>query len=262
MYQFSKNHLKAFIYSKPKLLERNVVSGKYAKTLADEFDDVDRAILSRELYTHYDVIALIRIDTSIQTKCAAILAWGGIQMNHFRALPKGNDAGWLDVCQQIHNGTLTRKQAFEELQNLRSYGKLIGMGCAFYTKLIYFLQFSKKGQRPAGYIMDQWASESINLLFETKEPIVKVDTTKTIKWAKKDGVKTKIAISSTVSDLNNADDYENFCNRMDQLRHHEDLKMTRSEVDRAIMGNEGKDKNCWRTYVIKQREIRLRHNGN
>lgn len=262
MSQFSKNHLKAFINSKPKLLERNVIGGKYIKTLADEFDGVDRNNLSEELYSHDDVIILVRRPTSIQTKCAAILAWGGIRMDNFRVLPKGKDAGWLDVCQKTYDGTLTRKQAFEELQNLRSDNNLKGMGCAFYTKLIYFLQFSEKGQKPAGYIMDQWASESINLLFEIKEPIVKVDTTKISRWTKKSGTKTKLSISSTVSDLNNADDYENFCNRMDQLRHHQDLKMTRAEVDRAIMGNEGKDKNCWRTYVIKQREIRLRQNGN
>ena len=114
--------------------------------------------------------------------------------------------------------------------------------------------------------MDQWASESINLLVESTTPIVKLDTIRTSKWTKPSHPQRSIEVSSIVSDLNTPDDYENFCLAMDELRNLEAVNLTRPQIDRAVMGNTKKVEGSWRKYVVAQRDLRegiaVNENGN
>ncbi len=142
------------------------------------------------------------------------------------------------------------------MKELRDGKDLKGLGCAFFTKLIYFLQFSEKAQKPEGYIMDRWASESINVL--TDKNIVKLDSSWSTKWTSGDKGKPKFSTSSIVSDKNDASNYEKFCMAMDKLAVRAAVcsknPLTRPELDRGVMGGSEDKKNCWRKYLLAYRK--------
>lgn len=252
---FQTEHLEAFRASEPRKLDRNVTGGKIPRTFAEKFPDADFAILPDETITHDEVVALVQGNHTTITVCAAILAWGGMRYDNRDSLLKSTGS-WVNECEKIRDGTYSRAEAFTALKKLRDRKDLKGLGCAFFTKLIYFLQFSEKAQKPAGYIMDQWASESINVLIG--ENIVKLDSSWSTKWTSGDNGKPKFSTSSIVSDKNDASNYEEFCSAMDQLSVHAaagpENPLTRPELDRGVMGGSEDKKICWREYLLAYRK--------
>ena len=92
----------------------------------------------------------------------AILSWGGMNREHGKSLFQNKE--WLELFEKIRSNKITtREEAYALFTALRKSKKLKGMGPAYFTKLICFVNPNLKG-----FIMDPWTSKSINLLFENK----------------------------------------------------------------------------------------------
>ena len=97
------------------------------------------------------------------------------------------------------------------------------MTAAYFTKLIFFCP-----RQHDGYIMDQWTSKSVNLIFDEKI----VDLSK----------------AGFVTDTNNADKYERFCRCIEELG--EAAGWEPEETELRIF-SEGRGRGAWRNYVIE-----------
>lgn len=93
-----------------------------------------------------------------------------------------------------------------------------------------------------GYIMDQWTSLSVNLLFSrSAHPIVDLTT------AKFKGRRT-----DTVSDRNSADDYEAFCLCIDELAENLGIQGP-AKAEEWIFSKGGRHPAPWRSHVLANR---------
>lgn len=259
MREFEQDHLKAFKASQPLKLNRNERGGKTARKFAVGFLAADPKALEDSTVSHDEVVGHVRSKANIDTVCAAILAWGGMHYASRSSLINQGNTDWLSVCEDIRKGKLSRTKAFGLLKKLRDDGKLTGLGCAFFTKLIYFLQFSGVAQKPGGYIMDQWASETVNLL--TGDVVVKLDTTFKWKWTIINGVPKAPIVNSVVSDLNDVENYRSFCDYMDKLAIEAvdpgQAPLTRAQLDRGVMSAPKGEENSWRSHIETNRVGRI-----
>jgi hypothetical protein len=115
-----------------------------------------------------------------------------------------------------------------------------GMRPAYFTKLIFFLM--PMGM-PRGYIMDQWTSSSVNLLFVEK--IVKTAVQRT--YLKSGSVK----ISESVLDKNTEFEYETYCQAVEFLA--AELGDISPEEAEEMMFSQGRGRGLWRSYLISNR---------
>ena len=100
-----------------------------------------------------------RPDVNAQDFFLAVCAWGGMRINNVR-LAWRHVERWRPVIDKLRADCQDRREAYHIFSRLRADGGFPGVGPAYFTKLIYF-------GRPVvnGYIMDQWTSRSINLLY-------------------------------------------------------------------------------------------------
>jgi len=179
--------------------------------------------------------------------CVCIMAWGGMHQSHRNKFFLQEKNTWIEVAEEIRDGKHTRQTAYESFAELQRGKKLPGVGPAYFTKLIYFLMpDDTPGYQPIGYIMDQWAGCSINLLFNTD--IVLMDSTFTWKSNRKG---LKHAASFIVSNQNTGARYESFCSAIDVLKKH--FGVTGHQIDRALLSTGGRQMAAWRNHVILQR---------
>jgi hypothetical protein len=151
----------------------------------------------------------------------AILSWGG--MNRKFGISLFNNLNHLlpiveNLRQNKYNNRIV---VFSEIQNLRNRKLLPGLGIGYFTKIICFLSPNLKG-----YIMDQWASKSVNLLMNEK--IIKIQN----------GV--------WVNDQNDSIVYEKFCNVIDELANI--LNCDGFEAEKKLF-SVGYGKGKWRNYL-------------
>jgi hypothetical protein len=152
----------------------------------------------------------------------AILSWGGMNREHGKSLFEHKE--WITVVAKMRNGSIkSRKEAYELFFELRKGKKLKGMGPAYFTKLICFVNPNLKG-----YIMDQWTSKSINLLFENKTVFLNN--------------------GGHVADKNTAEIYHNFCDKIEYLA--QLLKLNPIDLEENIFSNGGFNKGKWRQFVV------------
>lgn len=227
--------------------------GKYAFRFAEGLPQVDANKLPNRFVSRTDVLGYVA-DASLntQTVAAAIMAWGGMHMDHRKVLFHSKDISWVEVCDRIRNGMLERKAAYDSFAILRSEGKLPGAGPAYFSKLIYFLLPAEIRAKHSGYIMDQWASCSINLL--TGKEVVLMDQIG--HWAKSKRQKhatPQKRWTYIVSDHNTADEYEAFCCTMDTLG--KELGLTPDETDRLVLSDARPNPAKWRQHVIDHRRV-------
>lgn len=131
---------------------------------------------------------------------------------------------WLNVINKMRNNEIeTRKEAYELFAELRKNKKLKGMGPAYFTKLICFVNPNLKG-----YIMDQWTSKSINLLFSNKTVF--------------------FHNNGNVTDKNTDKIYEDFCLKIEYLA--DLLKLKPIDLEENIFSNGGANKGKWRQFVV------------
>ena len=209
--------------------------------------DVDTAKLPDDGVKRSEVFDLAADrNVKVATVCVAAMAWGGMHLGHWNTLCRTSGGKWLEVAQCIRDGELARVQAYERLKALRAQEKLKGMGPAFFTKLIYFLAPRGEPERKAGYIMDQWAGSSVNLLVGSE--LVLFDITRTWKRPKN---QPKATFVFTVSDENTGNNYEAFCSVMDRLACRFCLCV--DQVDQALSSVGWPKPGAWREYVRSRR---------
>jgi hypothetical protein len=187
-------------------------------------------------------------DVETEDLCITILAWGGMRPANRNSLLKCDAAKWLNIANRIRSGKIaTRQSAFDEFAVLRANdgAAMNGMGAAYFTKLIYFLMPSGLGR---GLILDQWAGLSINLLVGSE--LVKMDETSSWRRVKGD---LKRFVNSRVSDVNTAEEYEQFCTAIEGLGSTLGEGWTPDRTERALMSSGGTKAGEWRKYVIAER---------
>jgi hypothetical protein len=149
----------------------------------------------------------------------SVMAWGGMRRDHGRtawALRRN----WLPIVELLRVGNLTRKQAYKEF----SQTKTKGLGPAYFTKLIFFCSPNHDG-----YIMDQWTSKSINLLYGG------------------DGQTVVHLSGGWVTPKNTPEIYENFSCLIEALA--EKLALPPAATESLLFSNGGKLPGRWRKYV-------------
>jgi hypothetical protein len=161
-------------------------------------------------------------DLSREELAIAILSWGGMNREHGKSLFQNKE--WLNLIDKMRrNEITTRDEAYELFKNLRKNKKLKGMGPAYFTKLICFVNPNLKG-----YIMDQWTSKSINLLFDSKIVL--------------------LTNSGHVGDKNSAAVYDDFCLKIEYLAGL--LKLKPIDLEENLFSNGGVNKGKWRQFVL------------
>ncbi|MEP7172698.1 MAG: hypothetical protein ABI705_04320 [Aestuariivirga sp.] len=249
-------HLHAFGQSILANFDPNEPGGRNAREFAEGIPDVSINALPEGLMSRDGVRALAgNVDINTITICAAILAWGGMRYDHRDKLFSHQNANWVDVAEQIRQGRHSRQTAYELLANLQKNDDLPGMGPAYFTKLIYFLMPRDGTDRQLlGYIMDQWAGCSINLLFQSD--IVLMDSS--FNWVSgRHGLRQKV--NFLVSNQNTSVRYNRFCTAIDVLSMH--FKRDGDYIDRALIANGGREVAPWRNHVIARRQPKQSHNG-
>jgi hypothetical protein len=154
----------------------------------------------------------------------AIFSWGGMNREHGSSL--FTESEWLDLVREIRSSQIqNREDAYKKFFLLKKQNKLPGMGPAYYTKLICFLN-----PKLNGYIMDQWTAKSVNLL--CNKEIVKLTPTGFV-----DPLKNDMIV------------YQTFCEVIDQLSI--DLQMIGLDVEESMFSSGGKRKGQWRQVVVE-----------
>lgn len=193
----------------------------WAKYVDAEFNDekLNKKLTRIDLLSKEFVDGLDNIAISY-----AILSWGGMNREHGKALFAKSE--WLDIVHEIRNKIVTsREEAFEKFYLLKEENKLPGMGPAYFTKLICFLNPELNG-----YIMDQWTAKSVNVI--CGKEVVKL---------------TPQGFVDTIK--NNASVYLAFCDVIDKIA--EEMKMKGIDVEESMFSNGGRKKGGWRSFLIE-----------
>lgn len=162
---------------------------------------------------------------------AAVMAWGGQNRNYGAMLfSRRNEV--LPVVKKLRQGRSSPKEAYSEFLEIWEQDKPLGMGAAYFTKLIFFCDPNHKG-----FIMDQWTAKSVNLI--CGEKIVDLQ-------------------GGYVSKKNDAEVYEHFCNIIGKIA--KDLDKSEEKIEIAMFSKGGRKKDAWREYVV--REYEKFHKGN
>ena len=257
-----ENHLAFFrnCYSKPPLIPsgndregknpRQWYSGGPISKPAMDLDRFDEWLNRSRLID-------LQADRTVSTLelCIFILAWGGMHGSNRNHLFNHSTEPWLRVAEAVRDGRLARQDAFAAFAKLNQKGKLVGMGPAYYTKLIYFLM-PRDTAWPVGYIMDQWLGCSVNLIYQ--QEVVRMDTMVT--WtARKRGTAQSCVqkVISRVSPLNTGEQYERFCQAVELLADRMGAGWRPDETELALMSSGGRNPAPWRSYVIQGRLLSL-----
>ncbi|MCY3940477.1 MAG: hypothetical protein OXG29_05255 [Gammaproteobacteria bacterium] len=219
---------------------------KPARSFSRELRDADPMALPERRMTRSEVFQLASCPTaSLPIVCAAVMAWGGMRPNNWKTLVSGSSE-WLDVAGEIRGGAISRKEAYGQLNVLRRKKKLKGAGPAYFTKLIYFLTPRDGRDLKPGYIMDQWAGCSINLLAGRDVVLMNV----TMSW-KRQAERLIPKYEFNAADENTADNYESFCCAVDCLS--ELCSLDVSQIDRELFSRGGSKPESWRRHVVDHR---------
>lgn len=192
-------------------------------------------------------------DFELITYCSEILTWGRMHKRNKEIFESKNSTNWQHLVKEILNGDVNRKEAFSRFQNLRSNKDLNGMGIAYFTKLIFFLM---PDNLPRGYIMDQWVACSINVLYGKDEVIM--NSSHTPKIYTKNNFEENISVGDIikmsnyiVSDLNDANVYERYCLKIEELSNI--IGQSACTTELLLMSSGGRKPDNWRNYVIEKR---------
>lgn len=157
-------------------------------------------------------------------ECAvAVMAWGGQNRKHGIKL-FNRFAEIKPIIGDMRSGNITHLDAYERFDGICKQPENLGMGAAYFTKLIFFCEPSHKG-----YIMDQWTSKSVNLL--TGKDVVYLT-------------------AGHVNKNNKVENYQRFCEYIEKLA--SKLGTSGENVEIAMFSKGGRKKWPWRKYVVDQ----------
>jgi len=189
-------------------------------------------------------------DHNLLQKVVAIFAWGGMKVHHCASLLKTYHSDWERIASKMASGQLSRFDAYEQFHQARLNGKLKGMGPAYFTKLIFFLE-----QSHTGYIMDQWTARSMNLLRASNEN--EIVLVKNYSKRGKDGSLPPLGyrVDPKKNDVNI---YRAFCEDLEALAEviNPELPPIERNLETEMLifskGQNGKEeRGDWRKYVIE-----------
>ena len=226
--------------------------GRKPSAFADTLHRVEADALPDAQISRDELLSLCA-DPATPTASAAacICAWGGMRLSNARSLFRQRSKAWLRLSGQMRAGDVTRAEAYDQFANLRTSGKLKGMGPAYFTKLIYFLMRRDPGDPPPGYIMDQWLGCAINVLADADVVLMNATHAR-----KRKGDRVEVEASYIVSDTNSGAEYERFCLLVEEIARR--IEREPDEAERLLMSEGGKEKADWRDYVIRHRRIESR----
>lgn len=154
---------------------------------------------------------------------AAVMAWGGQNRKHGITL-FNRFSEIQPIISDMRKGNITHLEAYKRFDDIWKQPQNLGMGAAYFTKLIFFCEPSHKG-----YIMDQWTSKSVNLL--TGNDVVYLT-------------------AGHVNKKNTASNYQNFCEYTEKLA--SKLSTSGENIEIAMFSKGGRKKWPWRQYVVDQ----------
>lgn len=167
-------------------------------------------------------ICLVSSGYSNEECVASIMAWGGQNRRHgVLVFNRFNEI--TDTVSKLRSGELNRFEAYQAFYDIWMQGEPLGMGAAYFTKIIFFC-----GQEPDGYIMDQWTSKSANIL--NKTPLINLT-------------------SGHVNKKNGVEQYKLFCELVEVVA--KTLGMSAEEVELSMFSRGGRKKLPWRKFVIE-----------
>lgn len=173
---------------------------------------------------------------SFEYKVICILSWGAMHRgNAHKFFGNWNSFNiQLDnILTSYKNGQVTRCLAFEQIRQLET----LGCGPAYFTKLLFFFNFG------GAYIMDQWTSKSIELLWEENDRIgILFDYT-----------------NNYITRANTGMFYEMYCSRVEKITHIVNLiletEYTPTEIEERIFSNGGNNPGEWRKHIKDNSEV-------
>ena len=152
------------------------------------------------------------------------MAWGGQNRKHGITL-FDRFAAIQPIIADMRSGRITHLEAYKRFDVIWKQPGNLGMGAAYFTKLIFFCEPSH-----TGYIMDQWTSKSVNLL--TGKDVVYLTT------------------AGYVKKKNTVENYQRFCKYIEKLA--SKLYTSGENVEIAMFSKGGRKKGPWRQYVVDQ----------
>jgi hypothetical protein len=144
----------------------------------------------RKQLTRAEVVKICRnSDLHPLVAYAVVMAWGGRNFSNYR-LSLESSSALESVITELRNSSRSRKDDFACAQ--KACSSIKGLKISFYTKLLYFLR-----PKQDAYILDQWTARSTAFLFPEG--------------------KIKITDQGFPSPKTEAEDYDWFCCRLDEL---------------------------------------------
>jgi hypothetical protein len=149
----------------------------------------------------------------------AVMAWGSQRRDHGKSAWASRRV-FADVLDRLRQRKLSESEAYEFFLNK----EILGLGPAYFTKLLYFFSAGD-----TCFIMDQWTSKSVNLIFE----------------------EDKVHISSTgwVTRENTWLHYKSYCDSVRQLSR--ECEQECELIEQRLFSKGGKNPDPWRRYVKK-----------
>lgn len=151
----------------------------------------------------------------------AVMAWGGQNRKHGKTLFSRFDE-IESIIENMRSGNLDCIGAYQKFDQIWQLNKPLGMGAAYFTKLIFFCEPSHQG-----FIMDQWTSKSTNLLCDKN--IVHLQ-------------------QGHVSKKNSHNTYRQFCEIVQDIARK--LNVSAENIEMAMFSKGGRKKEKWRQYVV------------
>jgi hypothetical protein len=151
----------------------------------------------------------------------AVMAWGGQNRKHGQTLFSRKDE-ILPIISDMRTSSINHLTAYKTFDDIWQQDKKLGMGAAYFTKLIFFCEPSHRG-----FIMDQWTSKSTNLL--CGEQVIHLQ-------------------AGHVSKKNNSETFDRFCNVVEDLARR--LNTSAEHVEMSMFSKGGRNKAPWRQYVV------------
>ena len=189
-----------------------------------------------------------------------MLAWGATIFFDAAKVFSSYQTHWRKIVDAMlrDKNPISRIEAYKRFHKLTLEGDLKGMGPAYYTKLIFFLERNHNG-----YIMDQWTARSMNLLrtnIESKVQIIRTSRNNKNRYQ-----------YFRVDPINNCSCvYQSFCDDLEHLTERlgsnldqhipcyakeffpSESELARNETTEKLIFSKGgrSEKGSWRQYVL------------
>lgn len=171
-------------------------------------------------------------DVSDLETFVAVMAWGGMSVRNGRLALRAPRT-MMELVRQIRHSILDRADDYARFYRARREGSMIGIGPAYYTKLLFFIR-----PKQDSYILDQWTARSIHVL---------TGSCKFPRVAKLPGNQARVSDSITPQQ------YEKYCRIVDIIAGHAGpMRWTGADVEERLFSEGGRAPKPWREYVKKQ----------